>query len=249
MKKHVSIFCGLFLITTALNCGKNDAASPGVGALYNSKILRNEVHKADASQKTPSETVDVQLIREKLKAMSNDELFQFALSCGNQGRYADAMAIYNRILEKDKNYPEIYYYQGLLYRDMGLRDESICAFQTAIAQNPNSVEAHYNLGYAYRCKGLHREAIDEYRKALELVSESKIKQKASIHYSLGYSYFSSGMIDDAITEFNQALAYKPNDKEIHQKLGIAYTAKGWGDKAKNEFTLYHQDDMPVRKTP
>lgn len=249
MKKHISIFCSLFIITTALNCGKNDAASPGVGAVYNSKILSNEVLKGDLSQKTTSEAVDVQKIREKLKAMSNDELFQFALSCGNQGRYSDALAIYNRILEKDKNYPDIYYCQGLLYRDMGLRDESICAFQTAVAQNPNSVEAHYNLGYAYRCKGLHREAIDEYRKALELISESKIKQKASIHYSLGYSYFSSGMIDDAIAEFNRALAYKPNDNEIHQKLGIAYTAKGWADKAKYEFTLYHQDDIPVKKIP
>lgn len=249
MKKHISIFCSLFIITTALNCGKNDAASPGVGALYNSKIISNEVLKGESSQKNDSEAVDIQQVREKLKAMSNDELFQFALSCGNRGRYSDALAIYNRILEKDKNHPESYYYQGLLYRDMGLRDESICAFQTSVAQNPNSVEAHYNLGYAYRCKGLHREAIDEYRKALELISESKIKQKASIHYSLGYSYFSSGMIDDAIAEFNRALAYKPNDNEIHQKLGIAYTAKGWADKAKYEFTLYHQDDIPVKKIP
>ena len=249
MKKHVSVFCGIFLITTALNCGKNDAASPGVGALYNSKLISNQVQIANVSQNKPSETVDVQLVLEKLKAMSNDELFQFALTCGNQGRYADAMAIYNKILEKDKNYPEIYYYQGLLYRDMGLRDEAISAFQTAIAQNPNSAEAHYNLGFAYRCKGLHREAINEYRKALELIPESKIKQKASTHYSLGYSYFAGGMIDDAIVEFNRALAYKPNDKEIHQKLGIAYTTKGWGDKAKNEFMLYHQDDIPVRKIP
>ena len=55
------------------------------------------------------------------------------------------------------------------------------------------------------------------------------------------------MIDDAIAEFNRALAYKPNDNEIHQKLGIAYTAKGWADKAKYEFALYHQDDIPVKK--
>ena len=56
------------------------------------------------------------------------------------------------------------------------------------------------------------------------------------------------MIDGAIDEFKKALAYKPKDKEIHQKLGIAYTAKGWTDKAKDEFTLYHEQDKPIKKS-
>ena len=46
---------------------------------------------------------------------------------------------------------------------------------------------------------------------------------------------------------SKALAYKPKDKEIHQKLGIAYTAKGWTDKAKDEFTLYHEQGKPIKK--
>jgi tetratricopeptide (TPR) repeat protein len=132
---------------------------------------------------------------------------------------------------------------------MGLLDEAICAFQTAVTQNPNSAEAYYNLGYAYRCKGLHSEAIPVYQKSLELISENKAKQKASIHYNLGFSYFSNGLIDDAIGEFKKALAYKPKDKEIHQKLGIAYTAKGWTDKAKDEFSLYHEHDKSAKKIP
>ena len=57
------------------------------------------------------------------------------------------------------------------------------------------------------------------------------------------------MIDGAIDEFKKALAYKPKDKEIHQKLGIAYTAKGWTDKAKDEFSLYHEQDKSVKKIP
>ncbi|HHT9158856.1 MAG: hypothetical protein A2099_00340 [Planctomycetes bacterium GWF2_39_10] len=244
MKSHI-IFLSFFLVFPILGCSKNDSAYTNVGILHKSNGTGDEIIKTDPGSQKP----DTQQINNRLKIMSNNDRFQFALDCGNQGRYSEALAAYNMILETDKNYPDLYYYQGLLYRDMGMLDEAICAFQTAITQNPNSAEAHYNLGYAYRCKGLHSEAIPEYRKALELIPENKAKQLAYVHYNLGFSCFSSGMIDDAISQFNKALAYKPKDKEIHQKLGIAYTAKGWADKAKDEFLLCTENDKPIKKIP
>ena len=244
MKYYVVILLG-FLLAAMPGCSKDDTSYPKAGIVYKSQGIGEESPSGlQASQK-----LDVQQLQDKLRPMSNDDLFQFALACGNQGNCSEALAAYNKILETDNNYPDLYYYQGLLYRDMGMMDEAICAFQTAITQNPDSAEAHYNLGYAYRCKGLHNEAVPEYQKSLELIPENKTKQKAYIHFNLGFSYFSNGMIDDAIGQFKKALAYKPKDKEIHQKLGIAYTAKGWADKAKDEFTLYHEQDKPIKKIP
>jgi tetratricopeptide (TPR) repeat protein len=245
MKCFVAIIPGILLAAFMLGCSKDDTASPKAGIIYNSGDTGGEA----AADSQSSRKLDVPQLQDKLRAMSNDDLFQFALACGNQGNCSEALAAYNKILETDKNYPDLYYYQGLLYRDMGMVDEAICAFQTAIAQNPGSAEAHYNLGYAYRCKGLHNEAIPEYQKSLELIHKNKTKQKGYIHFNLGFSYFSNGMIDDAIGQFKKALAYKPKDKEIHQKLGIAYTAKGWTDKAKDEFSLYHEQDKPIKKIP
>lgn len=233
MRISLVIFLSLFFIAFTLSCGKNDAP---VGIIYKPGDTGNESLKEGMTQQNASPAIDLKQIQEKLRLMNNNDVFQYALDSQNQGKYSEAMAAYDKILTTDKNYPEIYYYQGLLYRDMNMRDEAICAFQTAIIQNPNSLEAYYNLGYAYRCKGLHNEAIAAYKKALELSSENKTKQKSSIHYNLGFSYFASGLIDEAILEYKKALTYKPKDKEIHQKLGIAYTAKGWADKAKNEFS-------------
>ncbi len=245
MKYAIAILLGLLPTAFMLGCSKEDTTSQKVGILYKSGGAGDETTNDSGS---PQKS-DIQQLNAKLRSMNNNDLFQFALTCGNQGSYSEALAAYNKILETDKNYPDLYYYQGLLYRDMGLVDEAICAFQTAITQNPNSAEAYYNLGYAYRCKGLHIEAIPEYRKSLALISEKKTKQKAYIHYNLGFSYFSSGLIDDAISEFQKALAYKPKDRDIHQKLGIAYATKGWADKAKDEFSLLHADDKPVKKIP
>ena len=245
MKNYVVILPGFLLVASMLGCSKDDTSYPKVGIVYKSQGIGDE----SPSDLQASQKPDVQQLQDKLRSMSNDDLFQFALDCGNQGNCSEALAAYNKILETDKNYPDLYYYQGLLYRDMGMMDEAICAFQTAITQNPDSSEAHYNLGYAYRCKGLHSEAIPEYQKSLKLIPENKTKQKAYIHFNLGFSYFSNGMIDGAIDEFKKALAYKPKDKEIHQKLGIAYTAKGWTDKAKDEFILYHEQDKHAKKIP
>lgn len=238
-----------FLVVFTLSCSKSNPPHTNVGVIYKPNSINDEVLKQEASDVDTS-TLDLKEINNKLELMRNNDLFSFALDAGNQGKYREALAAYNKILERDKNYPDVYYYQGLLYRDMGMRDEAICAFRTAVIQNPNSAEAHYNLGYAYRCKGLHREAIAEYQKALELIPDNKTKQRTYIHYNLGFSYFSHGLVDDAINEFNNALAYKPKDKEIHQKLGIAYTAKGWTNKAKDEFSLYHKYDTstnPIKK--
>ena len=237
-KYTLLLFIFSFIFTT-IGCSKENATHTSIGSVYKSKNLDNK------NTRSP-DNLDIQQINGKLSLMSNDDLFQFALDCGNQGNCSEALAAYNKILETDKNYPDLYYYQGLLYRDMGLLDEAVCAFQTAITQNPDSAEAHYNLGYAYRCKGLHNEAIPEYQKSLELIHENKTKQKAYIHFNLGFSYFSNGMIDGAIDEFKKALAYNPKDREIHQKLGIAYTAKGWTDKAKDEFSLFNLNEKPTK---
>ena len=245
MKNYVVILLGFLFAASILSCSKDDTSYPKAGVVYKSNgIVDGNPSNLQASQKR-----DVQQLHDKLRSMSNDDLFQFALNCGNQGNCSEALAAYNKILETDKNYPDLYYYQGLLYRDMGLLDEAVCAFQTAIQQNPNSAEAHYNLGYAYRGKGLQNEAIAEYKKVLELISDNKSKQIASVHYNLGFSYFSNGMFDEAINEYNKALALKPKDKEIHQKLGIAYTAKGWTDKAKDEFSLFNLNEKPNKKIP
>ncbi len=238
MKYFVVILSGFFLTASMLGCSKEDTTSSKLGIIYKSDGTGGETSNNNHN----SPKYDSQQLNDKLNSMSNDDLFQFALDCGNKGKYSDALLAYNKILEKDKNYPDLYYHQGLLYRDMGMKEEAICAFQTAVTQNPNSAEAHYNLGYSYRRKGLHKEAIAEYKRALELISEKRTKQKAYIHYNLGFSYFSHGQIDDAILEFKNALAYKPNAKEIHQKLGIAYTAKGWADKAKDEFSISNKSD-------
>ncbi|MDR4507139.1 MAG: tetratricopeptide repeat protein [Candidatus Brocadiaceae bacterium] len=236
MKHHCIILFCFVLIGILTSCSKGDIPYTNTGVIYTDDGAYTENSTATKNTEIPNQ----QQVNDKLEALNNKELFQLALSCGNQGNYSEALTVFNKILETDKNYPNLYYYQGIFYRNMNLTDEAICAFQTAISQNTNSAETHYNLGFAYEHKGLHHDAITEYQKALELVPENRAKQRAAIHLNTGISYYSEGSIDDAINEYKKALKYTPENNKIHQKLGIAYRAKGWENLAKEEFSVYQE---------
>ncbi|MBM4054961.1 MAG: tetratricopeptide repeat protein [Planctomycetes bacterium] len=243
MKITRPILFSLFCFCSVLGCGK-DSQYTNVGMLYNPNDYASENTHISINKAKPTQ----QQINEKLKNMSKDDIFQFALACGDQGNYSEALTAYNKILETDAHYPRIYYYLGLLYRDMGLLDEAICAFQTDLTKNHDSPEAHYNLAYAYQRKGLYNDAIGEYKQSLNFIPANKTQQKANIHYNLGDSYFSIGSIDESIDEYKKALAIKPENKILHKKLGIAYSAKGWTEKAKDEFSIHDGSEISTKKS-
>jgi len=232
------LIVNLFIIIPVLfvlSCSKDDTKYSKVGILYRPNESKEE--KQNTSSKVEMLTTDQ--VEEKLTSIDNNtKLFHHALRCKNQGDYSRALLALNILSERNNNYPKLFYHKGLIFRNMGLQDEAICAFQIAITQNPDFPEAHYNLGYAYQRKGLYTEAVEQYKKALKFIPDRKSRQKAHTHLHLGSAYFAMGLIDNAIVEYETANTFSPENEKIHQKLGIAYAAKGWKDKAKDEFSIY-----------
>jgi type IV pilus biogenesis/stability protein PilW len=50
-------------------------------------------------------------------------------------------------------------------------------------------------------------------------------QKATAHYQLGVSYLNDNNIQPAFVEFQKALELNPNDKNIHNAIGVIYLQK------------------------
>ena len=50
-------------------------------------------------------------------------------------------------------------------------------------------------------------------------------QKANAHYQLGMSYLNDNNMQPAFVEFQKALEFNPNDKDIHNTIGIIYLTK------------------------
>ena len=59
-------------------------------------------------------------------------------------------------------------FQGIIYGNYEMYEESIVEITKSIAINPNYAYAHYFLGSAYITSGMFKEGIDEYTKAIDI---------------------------------------------------------------------------------
>jgi len=57
------------------------------------------------------------------------------------------------------------------------------------------------------------------------VSTDERLQKAAAHYQLGVSYLNDNNIQPAFVEFQKALELNPDDKEVHNAIGVIYLLK------------------------
>ncbi len=90
------------------------------------------------------------------------------------------------------------------------------------------------LAKAYSAEGRFEEAIAESQKALTIMQgyEQKVQKKEvkqfylnfieGIRYHLGYCFDALGDVEGALAEFEEVLRLKPDNKIIHDTLGIAY---------------------------
>jgi MoaA/NifB/PqqE/SkfB family radical SAM enzyme/Flp pilus assembly protein TadD len=110
----------------------------------------------------------------------------------------------------------------------------ICAFpqdEEYLKVRPEkNIHLHQRLGFYYKDLRQFDKAIDEFKKVLEISSDS---QHARI--GLGFCYFDQGNIEDALNEFNHASNLDPGNEQVHQGLGSCYQHKKQFDKAVDEF--------------
>lgn len=113
---------------------------------------------------------------------------------------------------------------------LGLLDEAIEEYRTALRINPEYVMAHNNLGLALNNKGLFDDAIKEYKEALRIDPEL-----ADAHNGLGLALYNKGLFDDAIKEYKEALRINPKYAKARYNLGLAYYDKGLINEAIKEY--------------
>ncbi|MDO8743695.1 MAG: hypothetical protein Q7J76_01125, partial [Candidatus Brocadiaceae bacterium] len=73
MKNYVVILLGFLLVTPMLGCSKDDTSYPKAGTVYKSKGIGYKNHTVGANGRSPLHTF--QQIDDKLRSMSNDDLF------------------------------------------------------------------------------------------------------------------------------------------------------------------------------
>ena len=142
------------------------------------------------------------------------------------GRFDDARAIYERIIEQAPRHGHCLHLLGILHYQTERPDLALEFMVRSVAETPLSPILQSYLGEIYRALGRYDEAIEACRRALEL----KAVLPGALN-TLGASLTAKGKVDEAIETLEQAVEFQPNLVEAHANLGLAFHAHGDYDKA------------------
>ena len=91
--------------------------------------------------------------------MDFTELLEKAHHLTRIGRYDDAISVYDKVLEADKNNTTAYENKGKVYYYLGRHDDALTCYDQALGIEPNLTTAWYEKGYTLRKIGRYIEAI------------------------------------------------------------------------------------------
>lgn len=104
------------------------------------------------------------------------------------------------MLEKpvDESDAETHYDLGLAYKEMGLHDDAIKAFEKVLRSPQREVQCRLMIGMCQRDMGNPSEAIHQFKQGLH--AEPSERERQSLYYEIGVTY-------EAIGDFGEALYY------------------------------------------
>lgn len=131
--------------------------------------------------------------------------------------YTKAMEWLNKTQEVDRNFAQIYYTKGMIYKETGDTNMSIRNFQVAVEKEPEYYDAYIWLGLLYAEKR-DSIAIAYYENAIQIIPSS-----IEAHYNLAMYFQQNNYENKALNEYNLILteidSLQPN---IYFNIGYIY---------------------------
>ena len=97
-----------------------------------------------------------------------DILFQRALRCELDGRFEEAIALYRRLLESDRDDADIWFNLANAHSEVGDTPHALDAYREALRCDPEFVEAWHNFGIVLADEGCRHQSLDAFRAALTI---------------------------------------------------------------------------------
>jgi tetratricopeptide (TPR) repeat protein len=162
-----------------------------------------------------------------------------AESFESQGRWAEAAAQYNKILEQNANAPGIHFRLGRVALSKGESEanaeEAKKEFEEELRIDPSNAAAEFSLGEIARRAGQWDDAITHFSAAAKIDSGF-----AEAYLALGMSLASAQKFADAVTPLEKYVKIVPDDPAGHYQLAIAYDRTGRKESAAREMQLQRE---------
>jgi tetratricopeptide (TPR) repeat protein len=121
------------------------------------------------------------------------------------------------MLEKpvEENDSDTHYDLGLAYKEMGLHDEAIKAFEKVLRSPGREVQCRVMIGMCLREQGQATEAINHFKQGLH--ANASERERLSLYYEIGITYEGMGDNGEALYYFEAVLKRDPNFADSAQR--------------------------------
>jgi len=159
---------------------------------------------------------------------SDSQLLQRARALRKEGDYREAIEVYRKVLDADRNCLEALNEVGLIHVIIGEQNLAEVAFDLAISISPYDFRAHSNKAEAFLTLGRFEEALEAAEGGLKLSAES-----ADLWEKKARALESMMKIDEAIDAYNQSIKYDSENPETWKALALCLDAlEKWTEVAR-----------------
>ncbi len=139
----------------------------------------------------------------------------------NQGDFGEALTVYERAAQLDRENARIYSGIGYLQTKQGNYAAAVDAYETAISLDGDNAAFYYALGYSLANTQDYAAAADAYRQAARLNPDD-----ARTQLGLGIVLSRLGQYDEAVQAYQAVARSQPNNAQIHEAIGTVYMQRG-----------------------
>ncbi|MBA3539667.1 MAG: tetratricopeptide repeat protein [Deltaproteobacteria bacterium] len=126
----------------------------------------------------------------------------------------------------DEGDADTHYDLGLAYKEMGLYDEAIKAFEKTLRAPNREVQCRVMIGVCYREQGLSSEAILQYKAGLH--AEPSEREQLSLYYEIAVTYESIGDEAEALYYFDSVMKRDPHFADCSSRAEMLRARVGRG---------------------
>lgn len=179
--------------------------------IFLSSILKKNVN--------PAEQVNA-------KEPNSAELIGQAYGFYNSANYADAIRLYEKVIQAEPQNYAANIYLGYSYINLGIYDNALEIFQKTLTFKYFDYRSFYGLGLAYYNMEDYNSAYTYLKEAYKL----NPSDKAAVSYLIN-TYNALGLYDEAINLSSENIKKNPNNNHYYRKIAIAYFLKKDFEKA------------------
>lgn len=163
-----------------------------------------------------------------------DAQLPLAYSLARQGKYAEAIPIYEKLKQVDSRNPEVVNNLSAAYNATDNfskgRDEATLAIELLGETGQAYLQGHQDreelLSYAYKNRGNAYNGLKEYEKAANDLKKATTlgPTNAAAFFNLGLTLYNAGRYSEAIEAYQHVLKLRPSLPQAHYNLGLTFVA-------------------------